>query len=187
MQIALIINPSSPDAVQALRRGVERLREEGHVVHPRVTFEQGDAHRFAWKSAEYGADLVVACGGDGTINEVVNGLYEWIADREDTTPDAALPKLGIVPLGTGNDLAGGMGIAPGDPEGALMDAASGEEYTVDVARVNGRYFIFASGIGLEGAGARGAAAVVGVVLGVAYIVYWRWVERRLRTLWAASP
>jgi lipid kinase YegS len=171
VQIALIINPSSPDAVQALREGVQRLRDEGHVVHPRVTFEQGDAHRFAWKSAEYGADLVVACGGDGTINEVVNGLYEWIADREDTTPDAALPKLGIVPLGTGNDLAGGMGIRGGDPLGALLDAATGEPYTVDVARVNGRYFLNVSTGGMGAEATDDASKELKRLLGpIAYLV-----------------
>jgi lipid kinase YegS len=171
VQIALIINPSSPDAVEALRQGVQRLRDEGHVVHPRVTFEQGDAHRFAWKSAEYGADLVVACGGDGTINEVVNGLYEWITDREDTTPDAALPRLGLVPLGTGNDLAGGMGIRGGDPQAALMDAASGEPYTVDVARVNGRYFLNVSTGGMGAEATDDASAELKRVLGpIAYLV-----------------
>src|SRR5215207_7431223 len=99
----------------------------------------GDAPRFAWKAAEYGADLVVAAGGDGTINEVVNGLYEWSGGR----PDGAcpLPRLGIVPMGTANDLAGGLGIASGDPEGALAIAVAGMEYVVDVGRVNGRYFL----------------------------------------------
>lgn len=171
VQIALIINPNNAEAVEALRTGVQRLRDEGHVVHPRVTFEQGDAHRFAWKSAEYGADLVVACGGDGTINEVVNGLYEWIADREATTPDAALPKLGIVPLGTGNDLAGGLGIRGGDPEGALMDAAGGQEYTVDVARVNGRYFLNVSTGGMGAEATDDASTELKRVLGpIAYLV-----------------
>jgi diacylglycerol kinase (ATP) len=151
VQISVIINPPSPDAVEALRTAVEQLRGEGHTVHPRVTFEAGDAHRFAWKSAEYGADLVVACGGDGTINEVVNGLYDWIGEREDDGKKVVLPRLGIVPLGTGNDLAGGMGIRGGDPAGALLDAVSGEPYPVDVARVNGRYFLNVStgGIGAE--------------------------------------
>ncbi len=151
MHISVIINPPSPEAVEALRTAVERLREEGHTVHPRVTFEAGDAHRFAWKSAEYGADLVVACGGDGTINEVVNGLYDWIEEHDEDGKRPPLPRLGIVPLGTGNDLAGGLGIAGGDPAGALLDAVSGEPYPVDVARVNGRYFVNVStgGMGAE--------------------------------------
>jgi diacylglycerol kinase (ATP) len=148
VNLSLIINPPSPEAVEALRRGVEALRGEGHVVHPRVTFEGGDAHRFAWKSAELGSDLVVAAGGDGTINEVVNGLLDWGLDAGAGRP---LPRLGIVPLGTGNDLAGGLGIGGGDPERALRDAAAGVPYEVDVARVNGRHFLNVStgGIGAE--------------------------------------
>ena len=150
MQISLIINPATPDAVQALRQGVQRLRRRGHTVHPRVTFEAGDAHRFAWKSADLGADLVVAAGGDGTINEVVNGLYDWIGDRSGRRAPE-LPRLGIVPLGTGNDLAGGLGIRTGDPEAALVAAAEGVPYALDVARVNGQYFLNVStgGIGAE--------------------------------------
>ncbi|HEU0012032.1 MAG TPA: YegS/Rv2252/BmrU family lipid kinase [Longimicrobium sp.] len=147
MQISVIINPPSFDAVESLRAGVSRLRRQGHTVHPRVTFESEDAHRFAWKSAEYGADLVVAAGGDGTINEVANGLLDWIEDN----PGKPVPRLGLVPLGTANDLAGGLGIRGGDPEGALLAAAEGVPYEVDVGRVNGRYFLNVStgGFGAE--------------------------------------
>ena len=153
MQISVIINPSSADAVAELRAGIAALREAGHVVHPRLTFESGDAWRFAWKAAEYGADLVVACGGDGTINEVVNGLYDWIEERaeEDAGKKPALPRLGVVPLGTGNDLAGGLGIRGGDPQEALAIAVAGVAWEVDVGRVNGRYFLNVStgGFGAE--------------------------------------
>ena len=170
MQISLIINPPSAEAVEALRSGVERLRAAGHTVHPRVTFEGGDAHRFAWKSAEYGADLVVAAGGDGTINEVVNGLYDWIDDRGDGR-SPALPRLGIVPLGTGNDLAGGLGIRTGDPEGALLGAVAGEPYRVDVGRVNGRYFVNVSTGGAGAEATDDASPELKRVLGpVAYLV-----------------
>jgi diacylglycerol kinase (ATP) len=169
VQISVIINPPSPEAVESLRAGVERLRAEGHTVHPRVTFEGGDAHRFAWKSAEYGADLVVACGGDGTINEVVNGLYDWIDGR--AAGDVTLPRLGIVPLGTGNDLAGGLGIRGGDPEGALVDAASGQPYEVDVGRVNGRYFLNVSTGGTGAEATDDASSELKRMLGpVAYLI-----------------
>jgi diacylglycerol kinase (ATP) len=170
VQISIIINPPSPEAVEALRRGVERLRAGGHTVHPRVTFEGGDAHRFAWKSAEYGADLVVAAGGDGTINEVVNGLYDWIDERADDNAPV-LPRLGIVPLGTGNDLAGGLGIGSGDPEGALLAAVAGEPYRVDVGRVNGRYFLNVSTGGAGAEATDDASAELKRVLGpVAYLI-----------------
>jgi diacylglycerol kinase (ATP) len=170
VQISLIINPPSPEAVESLRKGVEQLRAQGHTVHPRVTFEQGDAHRFAWKSASYGADLVVAAGGDGTINEVVNGLYDWVQGQGEASA-AVLPRLGIVPLGTGNDLAGGLGIRGGDPEGALLDAVAGEPYRVDVGRVNGRYFLNVSTGGAGAEATDDASADLKRMLGpVAYLI-----------------
>jgi diacylglycerol kinase (ATP) len=148
VKLTLIANAPAPDAVQALRRGVAELRAAGHTVHPRLTFEEGDAGRMAAEAAEGGAELVVAAGGDGTINEVVNGLLGRAEREADERP---LPRLGIVPLGTGNDLAGGLGIATGDPEAALVAAAGGVPYEVDVARVNGRHFLNVStgGIGAE--------------------------------------
>jgi diacylglycerol kinase (ATP) len=152
VHISLIINPHSADAVEALRRGVGKLREAGHTVHPRLTFEGGDAWRFAWKAVDGGADLVVAAGGDGTINEVVNGLYEWMNERaEDGGGAPPMPRVGLVPLGTGNDLAGGLGIRSGDPEEALAIAVAGVPFPVDVALVNGRYFLNVStgGFGAE--------------------------------------
>lgn len=170
MQISVIINPRNAEAVDAIRGGVEELREAGHTVHPRATFETGDAHRFAWKSAQNGADLVVAAGGDGTINEVVNGLYDWIEEQpgEHTPP---LPRLGIVPLGTGNDLAGGMGIATGDPKAAVLAAAEGVPYTVDVARVNGRLFLNVSTGGMGAEATEEASGELKRVLGpVAYLI-----------------
>ena len=141
MDIALIVKPTS---VEEVRSGVEKLREGGHTVRPRVTFDPGDARRFAAEAAP-DADLVVAAGGDGTINEVVNGLF----DGSDAC--GRMPRLGIVPLGTANDLANGLGIPAGDPEVALAAAVAGVEWCVDVPRVNGRCFLNVStgGFGAE--------------------------------------
>jgi lipid kinase YegS len=138
--IELVINTDAPEALAALRRGVETLRGEGHQVFPHLTFEGGDAERFAREAAERGAEVVVAAGGDGTINEVVNGL---MGSRR-------RPRLGLVPLGTANDLATELGI-PAEPEEALMLAAHGRGHTVDVASVNGRHFLNVStgGVGAE--------------------------------------
>src|SRR5690349_16929358 len=56
-----------------LRHLVEWVREKGHNVRVRVTWESGDAEALARDAAGAGADVVVAVGGDGTVNEVVNG------------------------------------------------------------------------------------------------------------------
>ena len=145
MRISLVINSSSPDAVEALRGVVETLREEGHEVAPRLTFEKGDGRRFAREAAAAGFGLVIAAGGDGTINEVANGLHEHLADGA-----SGAPSLGIVPLGTANDLAGALGI-PADPREAVLAAVRGRAVPLDVGTVNGECFVNVStgGVGAE--------------------------------------
>jgi lipid kinase YegS len=117
-----------------VRAAVRAVRDEGHRVEVRVTWEGGDAGRFAREAAEAGFDVVVAGGGDGTVNEVVGGLVD---EAEAAKP---LPSLGIVPLGTANDLARACGI-PLDPFAALRLALSGTASGVDVGRANDRCFL----------------------------------------------
>ena len=82
-------------------------------------------------------DLVVACGGDGTVRIVVNAL---IAAKSDA-------RLGIVPLGTANIIARAMGL-PQDPADALKVALAGEERSVDVGLCQGEAFLLGCGLGL---------------------------------------
>lgn len=141
LKIALIIRPpGDAGRVDELREAVRRLRAAGHAVAPRLTFEAGDAVRFAREAAGARVDLVIAAGGDGTVNEVVNGIG-WSRWQ---------PRLGIVPIGTANDFAAGLGI-PHDVEGAVRIAVSGRPIAVDVARVNRRLFVNVStgGFGAE--------------------------------------
>ena len=81
-----------------------------------------------------GVGVVIAGGGDGTVNEVVAGL---IAAPQ---ADRRTAELAILPLGTANDLAHACGI-PLDPLDALRLAASGPGVAVDVGRANGKYFL----------------------------------------------
>lgn len=118
------------EGLNLMRQQVARLRAAGHAVWPSLTFEEGDAVRLARTAAEAGADLVIAAGGDGTINEVVNGLMQarWSG------------RLGIVPIGTANDFAFGMEIPESIPA-AFSVAVDGNRRQVDVARLNERYFV----------------------------------------------
>jgi lipid kinase YegS len=124
----------------ALRAAVARQRAAGHYIDVRLTWEEGDAQRFLSEAGE--VDLVVAAGGDGTVNEVLHGLMD-LSKRE-------RPILGIVPLGTANDFANGCGI-PREPKTALSLCMKGEAVPIDVGKANDRWFINAasSGFGAE--------------------------------------
>src|SRR5258708_18966846 len=92
----------------ALETAIARQQALGHAIEVRVTSEKGNARRFVAETGE--VDLLIAVGGDGTLNEVVHGLMDL--------PEVARPVLGLVPLGTANYFATGCGI-PDDPEQAL--------------------------------------------------------------------
>jgi len=117
-----------------VRAAVRKIRDEGFPIEVRVTWETGDATRFAREAAEAGHAVVIAGGGDGTVNEVVVGLA-------DAAPAInSLPSLAILPLGTANDLARACNI-PLDPFAALHLAVTGPTAEVDLGRANQRWFL----------------------------------------------
>jgi len=121
-----------------LRHVVGWVRQRGHAVDVRVTWETGDGTRLAAEAADRGTDVVIACGGDGTLNEVVNGL-----DGRDV-------PLGVVPLGTANDFARQTGI-PEDADHAMDVILRRKPVRIDTASMNGRRFVNVStgGVGAE--------------------------------------
>jgi lipid kinase YegS len=135
--MALILHGARAE-YPGLRHVVEWVRAKGHVVEPRVTWEPGDGTKFAREAAAAGADTVIACGGDGTVNEVVNGL------------DGTSAALGIIPAGTANDFARQAGI-PDDPSQAMDIVLRRKPVVIDTATVNGRRFLNVSsaGVGAE--------------------------------------
>lgn len=143
MRITVIVHSVDHDALSALRDEVRRLRGEGHEVSAHATFEEGDARRFASEAGRSGAELVIAAGGDGTVNEVANGIH-GLGDVP------AVPRLAIVPLGTGNDLASELGL-PQEVGAAVRVAVEGRSAEIDVGTVGDRYFlnVSAGGFGAE--------------------------------------
>ena len=129
----LVLNPVSGSADHA-----ERIRElaTDHDFAVRETTESGDAIDFAREAAD--VDLVAAAGGDGTIHEVVRGLYE--ADALDST------TVGVVPAGTGNNFAGNIGVE--GIEEAFTVLETGETRQVDLGIANGRPFVNSTIAGL---------------------------------------
>ena len=107
----------------------------------RLTAGPGDATALA--GAAEGFDTVLVLGGDGVIHETVCGLMERPAD--------ARPRLGVVPLGSGNDYARTLGMARNDVEAALAQIVRGRERPLEVGRVNGTYFMETLSFGLDAA------------------------------------
>ncbi|HTL14939.1 MAG TPA: lipid kinase YegS [Thermomonas sp.] len=97
---------------EAVRAAVAALRADGVAVDVRVTWEAGDAARYADEAVGDGVDTLVAGGGDGTLGAVAGALAER-AEAAD-----ALPALGLLALGTANDFATAAGL-PVAPEAAL--------------------------------------------------------------------
>jgi YegS/Rv2252/BmrU family lipid kinase len=152
MKIYLIINPKAgPSAFQKQIRAAENhLVRLGCEVERVETAGQGDATRLARAAAEAKYDVAVAVGGDGTINEVCNGLV------------GTETALGVLPAGTGNVYAADMHIpiwGPFNPEAAVKAAeiiVTGQRRQVDLGRLQledglCRYFLMWCGIGLDAA------------------------------------
>jgi diacylglycerol kinase (ATP) len=135
--LAMIIHGARAER-EDVRNLIDWVREKGHIVEAYVTLNAGDATAMAASAARGGADVVIAMGGDGTLNEVVNGL-----DGFDT-------PLGIIPLGTANDFATQAGI-PADADHAMDVILRSKPVCIDTASLNGRRFLNAStgGMGAE--------------------------------------
>jgi YegS/Rv2252/BmrU family lipid kinase len=125
-------------------RAVQRLRAD---VEIRLTERAGHAHELALEAAAAGADLVIAWGGDGTINEVGRALAQRM-DEGPPSPRRQAPALGIVPGGSGNGLARALGI-PFEPEKAIERALRAEPRTIDAGELGERMFFNIAGIGLD--------------------------------------
>ncbi len=134
----LIYNPTSGREMikRHLPEILEKLELAGYEASCHATIGAGDATKAARIAVERQYDVVIAAGGDGTINEVVNGLAE----------QEYRPKLGIIPAGTTNDFARALQI-PRDVPSAVDIITKGEVIPVDIGRFNDKYFINIAGGG----------------------------------------
>jgi len=136
MKSRLIINPvsgtdSAPDVLQTLN---ERLRAAFGEMDIVMTVGEGDAMKAAEAAARDGGyEHLFVAGGDGTLNEVINGVARIEGAFERIT-------FGLVPLGTGNDFANALGL-PEDIEAAIEILVRGRTVLCDVGDLDGRRFI----------------------------------------------
>ena len=144
--IILIANPVAKRAsVKKIKRATEILRSSGCEVDIFLTSKKGDAEDFARKISGEGGSTIIAAGGDGTINEVING----IAHTE--------TALAVLPMGTTNVLAKELGI-PENVEGAINAFLKGKAHSASLGKIAfsrhasrvTRYFSLMAGIGFDG-------------------------------------
>jgi lipid kinase YegS len=124
----LILNGKSAGD-DAVREAVMTLRARGLPLQVRVTWEHGDAARWVDQALAAGAGTLVAAGGDGTLSEVAGAL------ARSGRSAAALPTLGLLPLGTANDFAAAAGL-PQEPLPALTLVATAPARPLDLLRID---------------------------------------------------
>jgi len=146
---ALIYNPASgmysARRRAAIEKALEVFRKAGVEAEALETQGAGTAAVLAREAVQRGCDTVIACGGDGTVHEILQGL----AGTE--------TALGVIPLGTANALAADLGLI-GSPEEAARKLLEASPSKISVGRIHytgiegnpaSRYFIVAAGIGAD--------------------------------------
>ncbi len=137
MKLQVIANPKAGHGKGL--RNIENLKNllQSQDVENQFfeTAAPGEATQIARRLAEAGQDRIVVLGGDGTISEVVNGVFG--SDVE----------LGVISVGTGNDVARSLGLPYNNLEASLKIALNGSPKKIDVGEEAGRYFISVLGIG----------------------------------------
>ena len=109
--------------------------QAGYEVITHMTLGQGDATVVAREKGK-DVDLVVCCGGDGTLNETITGLLR----------SGAKTPLGYIPTGTTNDFAASLGLSH-NPVQAAKDILEGEVHAYDAGRFGERYFSYVASFG----------------------------------------
>jgi diacylglycerol kinase (ATP) len=139
--IAIIVNPIAGGTragtawkrVALASKVLDSLSERGEVF---VSERKGHARDLAHAAVRRGARILIAWGGDGTVNEVASALVGGEA------------SLGIVPAGSGNGLARALGVGR-QPERAIAHAIAAVPRAIDAAELGGRLFFSIAGIGLD--------------------------------------
>jgi YegS/Rv2252/BmrU family lipid kinase len=135
---AVVVNPTKLDDDEAFRKSVRQVMDEHGWDEPLwlETTAEDPGQGQAKSAVSAGVDLVLACGGDGTVTACAEGVT-----------GTGVP-LAIIPMGTGNLLARNIGLPMGLDE-ALAVALDGPQQPIDVGRVNGTLFVVMAGLGLD--------------------------------------
>lgn len=137
-KMLLIVNPCSGRAKMRgeLLRVVEIFTKGGYDVTVHTTKDRGDATDYVSKLSENDYSIIVVCGGDGTLNEVITGMMR-----------ASLKiKLGYIPSGTLNEWSAGLKISREIPK-AARDILEGDTVELDIGKFGDRYFSYTASFG----------------------------------------
>lgn len=145
MHALIVVNPKATTTTKRSREVLARALASELKVEVAETSHRGHAAALAVRAMREGLDVVVALGGDGTVNEVVNGL---LTDG----PGEDLPALAVVPGGSTNVFARAIGLPshPFDATGAILEALrAGRTRRIGLGRADDRYFTFNAGLGFD--------------------------------------
>lgn len=158
---AIVYNPASRKAPTRARleAAARAFEADGWQIDVLPTHAAGDGVALAREAAEAGVKVVFACGGDGTINEVVNGIaYTGTA-------------LAVIRAGMGDVFGREVGVARA-PEAALRVLLDGERRRFDLGRANERYFLLMAGVGFDAAVVRAVPRLPKKLLGSTSYALW---------------
>jgi len=135
---AVVVNPTKLDDEEAFRKSVRQVMDDHGWDEPLwlETTREDPGRGQAESAVSAGVDLVLACGGDGTVTACAEGVT-----------GTGVP-LAIIPMGTGNLLARNIGLPMGMDE-ALAVALGSVQQPIDAGRVNGTLFVVMAGLGLD--------------------------------------
>ncbi|MCA1963027.1 MAG: diacylglycerol kinase family lipid kinase [Prosthecobacter sp.] len=143
-RIPVILNPAARSTQAAAReQAILALSPAPELI---LTTAPGEATEIAARLAQEGHPLVVAAGGDGTMNEVLQGLCRVNAQRLNGQPRTA---LGVLPVGTMNVFALELGLPSSDIAACWQRLTSGSRREIDLWMANDYYFVQLAGVGLD--------------------------------------
>lgn len=143
--ILFILNPIAGGGLALELEELIHKEMKGKCINYKLKLTEGprDAIKLAEEGIREGSNIIVAVGGDGTINEIAQILV-----------NTDIP-IGIIPGGSGNDLARSLGL-PLDPKAALDNILNNEKSKIDIGYVNGELFLNIASTGLDAAVVKGA-------------------------------
>ncbi|MFT4088116.1 MAG: diacylglycerol kinase family protein [Gordonia sp. (in: high G+C Gram-positive bacteria)] len=151
MRVMLVTNPFATFTTPAGRDALANTLSSRFEVDVEHTTHRGHAGELGARAAAEGYDAVVVHGGDGSVNEVANGLL-GAPDRPDRPESASLPALGVVPGGSANVFARALGIDRDQlaATAQLMTMLeSGRRRPISLGHTLNRWFLFNSGMGMD--------------------------------------